>query len=51
MILTSVGIWFVLDSAGSIAAGAPLNVALNTVFLGLYAVPLWRPVEAAGKMA
>lgn len=45
MILTSVGIWFVLDSSGSIAAGAPLNALFNVIFLALYAVPLWRPVR------
>lgn len=38
--LTSVVVWFVLDSLGSIAAGWPGNVALNVVFLVLFAAPL-----------
>ncbi|MCP4318892.1 MAG: hypothetical protein GY789_23575 [Hyphomicrobiales bacterium] len=49
MILASIGTWFVLDSTGSIAAGAPMNALFNVGFLALYAVPLWRPVrEASG---
>jgi len=47
MILTSVGIWFVVDSAGSIAAGAPVNALLNITFLLLFFIPLWRPARAA----
>ncbi len=43
MILTSVGIWFVVDSAGSIAVGAPVNALMNTTFLLLFFIPLWRP--------
>ncbi|MGI9512601.1 MAG: hypothetical protein ACR2OL_06850 [Anderseniella sp.] len=45
MILTSVGIWFVVDSAGSIAAGAPVNALMNITFLLLFFIPLWRPVR------
>ena len=32
MILWSIGVWFVIDSIGSVAAGAPLNVLLNLTF-------------------
>lgn len=34
--------WFVVDSLGSIAAGAPLNAALNISFLVLFLWPLAR---------
>lgn len=47
MILTSIGIWFVIDSAGSIAAGAPVNALLNITFLLMFFIPLWRPVRDA----
>ncbi len=45
LILTSIGIWFVVDSAASIAAGAPLNAFLNVSFLVIFYVPLRRPVR------
>lgn len=32
--------WYVVDSTGSLVAGIPGNVVLNTVFLGLFAPPL-----------
>ncbi|MEZ5913147.1 MAG: excinuclease ABC subunit A [Paracoccaceae bacterium] len=32
--------WFVVDGSGSLAAGAPFNVVLNTAFLALFLVPL-----------
>jgi hypothetical protein len=32
--------WFVIDSAASTLAGAPLNVVLNMVFLALFLMPL-----------
>lgn len=47
MILTSVGIWFVVDSAGSVAAGAPVNALLNITFLLMFFIPLWRPARPA----
>ena len=47
MILTSVGIWFVVDSAGSVAAGASVNALMNITFLLMFFIPLWRPVRAA----
>ncbi len=33
--------WFVVDSAGSLVAGAPLNAALNLVYLELLVGPFW----------
>ena len=33
-------VWFVLDSTGSIAAGAPANAAFNVLFLALFITPL-----------
>lgn len=32
--------WFLVDSTGSFLAGAPLNVALNLVFLAMFLVPM-----------
>jgi hypothetical protein len=48
LILTGIGAWFVVDSAGSIAAGAPLNAIFNIGFLAAFAVPLRRPKNLAG---
>ncbi len=45
MILTSIGIWFIVDSAGSVAAGAPVNALMNITFLLLFYIPLWRPAR------
>jgi hypothetical protein len=47
MILTSIGAWFIVDSAGSIAAGAPVNAVLNIGFLLAFTIPLWRPKRLA----
>ncbi len=48
LILSSVIVWFVVDGAASIAAGAPLNAGLNVVFLLLFTVPLASaPAETA----
>lgn len=41
--------WFCVDSAGSVAAGAALNVVPNLVFLALFLIPMRRargPVAA-----
>jgi hypothetical protein len=38
--------WFVTDSTCSWFAGAPLNIALNAVFLIAFTVPLWRAKPA-----
>ena len=42
LIITSIVTWFVVDSTGSILAGAPLNAAFNVSFLLIFCVPLWR---------
>ena len=46
-IRASVLAWFMLDSAGSVAAEAALNVVGNLVFLALF---LW-PMRGAGRTA
>jgi len=40
MISLAMAIWFLVDSALSIATGFPLNAAANTVFLVTYLVPV-----------
>ena len=40
LVRTSAVAWFVVDSAASIAAGAPLNAMLNLVFLAAFLLPL-----------
>ncbi len=40
IILVGVGAWFVVDSLASFVAGAPLNIVLNIVFAGVFAIPL-----------
>ena len=47
LILTSIGTWFLVDSLGSIAAGAPLNALFNVGFLVLFYWPLRKPIIAA----
>jgi hypothetical protein len=42
LIIASIVTWFVIDSAGSIIVGAPLNAAFNVSFLLIFCVPLWR---------
>lgn len=37
--------WFVFDSAGSIAAGAPSNALFNVVVLLIGVGPLWLPAR------
>ncbi len=34
-------LWMVIDSAGSLAAGVPSNVVMNTVFFVMITGPLW----------
>ena len=38
--LIAVGLWFIIDSTGSAAAGVPSNVAMNILFLAAFAIPL-----------
>ena len=40
LIKTSVVTWFLVDSTGSLASGAWLNVVANLAFLALFLVPL-----------
>lgn len=42
IIITSIIVWFVIDSTGSVLAGAPLNALGNTSFLLIFCLPLWR---------
>lgn len=39
--------WYVIDSTGSVLAGAPMNVLPNTVFLALFLVPALWPDQKA----
>ena len=47
MILWSIGIWFIVDNIGSVAAGAPLNVLFNVPFLLVFVLPLMRSARHA----
>lgn len=51
MILAAMIGWFVVDSTGSVLAGAPLNAMLNLGFLLLFVIPLWRPAKAGMFMS
>jgi len=44
-------VWFVLDSTGSIAAGAPANAAFNILFLALFIGPLIAVQRPSNKIA
>ena len=44
IILPSIWLWFVVDSAGSFVAGASINVVLNLGFLLAFVIP-WRRVS------
>ena len=48
LILVSLAAWYIVDSSMSFAAGAPVNVASNTVFLLLFVVPAWS-LDASGN--
>lgn len=41
LIIEAVLIWFVVDSTGSFAAGAMVNVLLNTMLMLAFVVPAW----------
>ena len=49
VILAGVWVWFVADSLGSLAAGAPLNVLLNAGFLLAFLIP-WRHVPSTTRV-
>lgn len=40
-LIAGVMTWFIIDGAGSIAAGAPMNAVFNTGFLALMLLPLF----------
>ncbi len=42
LIVTVMAVWFVIDGAGSIAAGAPLNLVGNVAFLVMFILPARR---------
>ncbi|MEO0983413.1 MAG: hypothetical protein AAFX03_12265 [Pseudomonadota bacterium] len=44
-VLTGLLAWFVLDSAGSVTAGALSNVGFNVIVLLVAVGPLWRPAR------
>ncbi|MEL6467466.1 MAG: hypothetical protein AAFQ58_21085 [Pseudomonadota bacterium] len=44
-VLTGLMLWFVLDSAGSIASGQITNVMFNVAILAAAVGPLWRPAQ------
>jgi hypothetical protein len=44
-VVTGLIAWFCVDSAGSLASGAPSNVAFNIGVLLLAVGPLWRPAR------
>jgi hypothetical protein len=47
ILLPGILAWFVMDGAGSVAAGAPFNAVVNVIFLALFAVPaLWPAAKA-----
>ncbi len=41
-VIISISSWFVVDSLGSFAAGAPMNVLFNVGFLLLFIAPVWN---------
>lgn len=41
LLIESTLAWFLVDSTGSLVAGAPINVALNTVLMLAIVVPAW----------
>lgn len=43
--------WFVLDSAGSIASGNPINAVFNVIVLALASGPLWVPARNSAPPA
>lgn len=49
IIMTSIIAWFVIDSIGSVLAGAPLNVLGNTSFLLIFCLPLWLHGRIGGS--
>lgn len=46
--IISIMVWFVIDSAGSISAGAPANAAFNVLFLAMLMAPLTLVRQPSG---
>lgn len=46
LILTGIVAWFMVDSTGSVLAGAPMNAVFNVGFLLLFIVPVLRSRQA-----
>jgi hypothetical protein len=44
-VLAGLLVWFILDSAGSIASGNPSNALFNVAVLLIAVGPLWRPAR------
>ncbi len=44
-VVTGILAWFVLDSAGSVTAGATSNVIFNAIILLAAVGPMWRPAR------
>ena len=51
IIATSIVAWYVIDSTGSVLAGAPLNAVGNTSFLLIFLLPLWRHGKSGAASA
>ncbi|MCV2886947.1 excinuclease ABC subunit A [Ruegeria aquimaris] len=51
IILRGVLAWFVIDSAGSVLAGAAFNVVMNSGFLALFLMPLLLARQARAHPA
>lgn len=51
ILLPALATWFLIDGAGSIAAGAAFNVVLNGGFLALFLVPLLASQREEGQPA
>lgn len=47
ILLVSASVWFVIDSAASVLAGAPFNAALNAIFAALVFGPILLARRAA----
>lgn len=45
LILPGIIGWFIIDSLGSILAGAPLNALFNISFLAVFLIPLLLPMD------
>jgi hypothetical protein len=41
LIIEAILVWFVVDSTGSFAAGATINVLLNTMLMLAFVIPAW----------